>query len=95
MRILFAISILSFLALIWAAVAITRRIRASHKLQSASKPAQPDFSQYLFAAAEDTSNSLPTTPEHTSSHDLSSNKSRPANQSHANSYDKIISTERG
>ncbi|HUZ96938.1 MAG TPA: hypothetical protein VMU57_18695 [Edaphobacter sp.] len=74
MRILFAISILSFLALIWAAVAITRRIRASHKLESASTPVQPEFSQYLFAAAEDAHSSLPHAPTHSSSQDLSATK---------------------
>jgi hypothetical protein len=97
MRILFAISILSFLALIWAAVAITRRIRASHRVESASTPTQPEFSQYLFAAAEDAHHSQPHTqpyaPAHSSSQNLSASK--PANQSHANSYDKITSTERG
>ncbi|MDW5266043.1 MULTISPECIES: hypothetical protein [Acidobacteriaceae] len=93
MRILFAISILSFLALIWAAVAITRRIRASHKLHSAPKPAQPEFSQYLFAAAEDANNPLPHAPVHSPSQNLSASK--PANQSYPNSYDKITSTERG
>jgi len=62
MRILFAISILSFLALIWAAVAITRRIRASHNLNSASMSAQQEFSQYLFAAAEDSHSSPPQRP---------------------------------
>lgn len=96
MRILFTISILSFFALIWAAVAITRRIRASHKVNSALKPTQPEFSQYLFAAAEeakDPNNSLPHAPAHSPSQDLSA--SRPANQSHSNSYNKITSTERG
>lgn len=62
MRILFAISILSFLALIWAAIAITRRIRASHKRNSAAASAQPEFSQYLFAAAEDSHSSPPQRP---------------------------------
>ena len=93
MRTLFAISILSFLALIWASVAITRRIRASHKLNSAPKPTPPEFSQYLFAAAEDANNSLPPAPAHSSSQNLSASK--PANQSYPNSYDKITSTERG
>ena len=95
MRILFAISILSFLALIWAAVAITRRIRASHKLNSASKPEQPEFSQYLFAAAEDAHSSLLDAPAHSSTQDLSTSKNRPANQRPINSYDQVTSTERG
>lgn len=93
MRILFAISILCFLALIWAAVAITRRVRATHKLNSSTKP---EFSQYLFDAAEDGKSSpLHSTAAHGSPQDLSTSKNRPANQGHANSYDKITSTERG
>lgn len=81
MRILFAISILCFIALIWAAVAITRRVRASHKLNSSSKP---EFSHYLFDAAEDHKNSL--------SHNSTAHAS---SQDHPHSYDKITSTERG
>jgi len=93
MRILFAISILCFLALIWAAVAITRRVRATHKLNNSTKP---EFSQYLFDAAEDGKNSLPHSPAvHEPRQDLSASKGTPANQDHANSYDKITSTERG
>jgi hypothetical protein len=95
MRILFAISIISFLALIWAAVAITRRIRASHKLNIASKPAQPEFSQYLFAAAEDAPSSLPHAPAQSSSQDLSASKAMPTNPGQIHSYDKVTSTERG
>jgi hypothetical protein len=94
MRILFAISILSFLALIWAAVAMTRRIRASHKLNSATKPAQPEFSQYLFNAAENAGSSLPYVPKtHTSPQELPASKH--ASQSLTASYDKFTSTERG
>lgn len=94
MRILFAISIVSFLALIWAAVAITRRIRASHKLNNASGEAQPEFSQYLFAAAEDGNHSLPHEAAHLPSQDLAANKS-PVNHGPVNSYGKVTSTERG
>jgi hypothetical protein len=94
MRILFAISILSFLALIWAAVAMTRRIRASHKLNNASKPVQPEFSQYLFNAAENADSSLLHVPKaHTSSQELPAGKL--ASQSLTASYDKVTSTERG
>ncbi|GGG85505.1 hypothetical protein [Edaphobacter dinghuensis] len=81
MRILFAISILCFIALIWAAVAITRRIRASHKFNNSSKP---EFSQYLFDAAEERKSSLP----HSSTAHVSS-------QDRTHSYDKLTSTERG
>lgn len=87
MRILFAISILSFLVLVWAAVAITRRIRASHKGESSSTPPQPEFSQYLFSAAKEVDVALPQ--------DHSANSVRPANQNHDESYNKTISAERG
>lgn len=87
MRILFAISILSFLVLLWAAVAITRRIRASHKLKASSTSTQPEFSQYLSAAAEGTNQ--------TQSQANPARKNWPANQDQINSYDKATSTERG
>ncbi|MEO6815536.1 MAG: hypothetical protein ABI177_02445 [Edaphobacter sp.] len=73
---------------------MTRRIRASHKLNSESKPAQPEFSQYLFNAAENAGSSLPYVPQaHTSSQELPANKI--ASQSFTASYDKFTSTERG
>jgi hypothetical protein len=87
MRILFAISIVSFLALLWAAVAITRRIRASHKREGSSAPPQPEFSQYLFSAAKDA--------DGPPSQDQAASRVGPANQSHADSYNKTISAERG
>jgi hypothetical protein len=87
MRILFAISILSFLVLVWAAVAITRRIRASHKRESSSAPPQPEFIEYLFSAAKDA--------DSPSSQDHSASKGGADNQSHADSYNKTISAERG
>jgi hypothetical protein len=93
MRILFAISILSFVALIWAAVAITRRIRASHKLSSALEPEPPEFSHYLAAATKDSNSSLPSRPA--SPQDPSAGKNKPVSQSFTASYDKITSTERG
>lgn len=79
MKILFAISILSFLVLLWAAIAITRRIRASHRLERSSASTQPEFSQYLFAATEG-ANAGPHSPAH---------------PGHTSSYDKATSTERG
>jgi hypothetical protein len=87
MRILFAISILSFFVLLWAVVAITRRIRAGHRRESSSATPQPDFSQYLFSAAKDVDS--PSSQDHVAS------RVGPANQSHADSYNKTISTERG
>jgi hypothetical protein len=87
MRILFAISIVSFLALLWAVVAITRRIRASHKRESSTTPSQQEFSQYLFSAAKDA--------DSPSSQDHAAGRGGSANQSHADSYNKTISAERG
>jgi len=79
MKILFAISILSFLVLLWAAIAITRRIRASHRLERSSASSQPEFSQFLFAATEGanagTHSPVPSGP--------------------TSPYDKATSTERG
>jgi hypothetical protein len=95
MQILFAISILSFLVLLWAAVAITRRIRASHRLERSSTVSQPEFNQYFFAAAEGVNNPLSHTAAHPSPQDLSANGSWLANQSHTNSYDKATSPNHG
>jgi len=52
MQILFAISILCFVVLLGATVAITRRIRASNRREDSSMQTRPEFSQYLFAAGE-------------------------------------------
>jgi hypothetical protein len=49
MYILFAISMLCLFALVLAAVAIARHVRAGR----GSASPQPDFSQHLFAAAAD------------------------------------------
>lgn len=57
MQILFVISILSFLVLLWATVATTQHIRANHRLKFFVTQLQPDFDQYLFAAAQNASTS--------------------------------------
>lgn len=95
MKILFAISLLSFLVLLWAAVAITRRIRATHRLERSSTPAQPEFSQYLFAATEGANNPLSDSATHPLHQDLSASRSWPANLSHTNSYDTATSPKHG
>jgi hypothetical protein len=79
MKILFAISILSFLVLLWAAIAITRRIRASHRAERSGASTQPEFSQYLFAATE--------------SNDAAAHSA--AHSGLTGPYDKATSTERG
>jgi hypothetical protein len=55
MQILFAISILCFLVLLGATVAITRRIRANQRLRESSTQTRPDFSHYLFGAIQSSS----------------------------------------
>jgi len=62
MQILFAISILSFLVLLGAIVAMTRRIRANHRLEESSTQMRPDFSQYLFGAVQSSGESLNMPP---------------------------------
>jgi len=97
MQILFAISILSFLVLLWAAVAITRRIRATHKRENSSTQSQPDFSQYLFAAAEGANTSSSHLVHHQPSKDAEDTKSwniSPTPQTSADSHDKATSPKR-
>jgi hypothetical protein len=55
MQILFAISILCFLILLWATVAITQRVRAKNGLEKDSTQPQQNFSQYLFEATQNIS----------------------------------------
>ena len=57
MQILFLISIVSFFVLLWASVAVVRRIRAGHRIESLPALPQTTFSEYLFSAAQDTGGS--------------------------------------
>jgi hypothetical protein len=52
MQILFAISVLCFVALAWACFAVVRHIRANHTSGETSETLHPDFSQHLVAAVE-------------------------------------------
>ena len=52
MQILFAISIICFIALVWAGVAIARHIAAGRKGGRTPAQAQGDFARHLFAATE-------------------------------------------
>jgi hypothetical protein len=66
MQILFAISILCFVILLWATVAVTQRIRAKNRLERDLTQPPADFSQYLFEATQnipigESSNVTPTT----------------------------------
>jgi hypothetical protein len=53
MQTLFIISVLCFLVLIGAGIAIARRIYLGPKRGHATSPSQHEFAQHLFAAAED------------------------------------------
>jgi hypothetical protein len=59
MQILFAISVLCFVALVWACFAIVRHIRANHTSRQTSETLHPDFSQHLVAAVESGDASAP------------------------------------
>ena len=52
MQILFAISIVCFLALLWAGIAIARHIYKGHQDGQTSTQSQGDFAHHLFAATE-------------------------------------------
>jgi hypothetical protein len=81
MQILFAISVLCFAGILWAAIALARRIKAS-QLRDLSDlsivPSQPDFKQHLFASSETvtTFNPIRTRPTsiHQSVSDITANK---------------------
>lgn len=61
MQILFAISIVCFIALVWAGVAIARHIAAGHKGDRTPMQSQGDFAHHLFAAAENRETRRPRT----------------------------------
>ena len=52
MQILLAISIICFIALVWAGVAVARHIAAGHKGGRAVKELHGDFAHHLFSATE-------------------------------------------
>jgi hypothetical protein len=53
MQILFIISILCFLVLVWAGIAIARHIHLGHKRGATSTSSQTSFAQHLITAVED------------------------------------------
>lgn len=75
MQILFAISMVSFLVLALAGVAIVRHVRASHRRSKATslQPQQP-FSQHLFSAAQARDLGLPQAVRHQSVKEIAANK---------------------
>jgi hypothetical protein len=52
MQILFAISIVCFIALVWAGIAMARHIAAGHKGGRTPMQSHGDFAHHLFAATE-------------------------------------------
>jgi hypothetical protein len=74
MQILFAISILSFLVLVAAGVAITRHVRQSHRRARMSAQAPSEFSEHLFRAAADRDAGLPSMVRHQSVKEIAAHK---------------------
>src|SRR5580698_916577 len=50
MQILFAISAVCFLALVWAGISVTRHIRKGHQLDAAASSSHDSFAQHLQAS---------------------------------------------
>jgi hypothetical protein len=73
MQILFAISVLCFLGILWAAIALARHIRSS-RLRDDPGVSQPDFKHHLFSASETPSAIIRPNPIHQSVHDITANK---------------------
>jgi hypothetical protein len=88
MRILFMISAASLFVLLWASVAVVRRIH-SHRIESPSSPPRPGFSEYLFSAVEEAKTSQATFRQHQA---FSNPASR---QSHPSLDDEATSPKRG
>lgn len=76
MQILFAISVLCFLGILWAAIALARHIRSS-RLRDDPDVSQPDFKHHLFSASEGLSTHDAMSrrnPIHQSVRDITANK---------------------
>ena len=73
MQILLAISILCFIALLWAGFASARHIRLGHKRTGVGASSQRDFANHLYAAAEETR--VPRAVRHQSVRDVAAMKS--------------------
>lgn len=73
MQILFAISVLCFLGILWAAIALARHIRSS-RLRDAPDVSQPDFKHHLFSASESPGTITRPNPIHQSVQDITANK---------------------
>ena len=82
MQILFAISVLSFVAVLWAAIAFARhiKVKASRIEDTSVAPQQPTFKQHLLSIREPvfqpeaTPPRVRQTPLNQSVHDITANK---------------------
>jgi len=75
MNTLLAISALCFFALLLAVIAIARQVRSSHRLNRISTHPRHDFSQHLFAAANDQNSRTPGNLRHQTVKDVMAKKS--------------------
>ena len=73
MQILFAISILCFIALLWAGFAIARHIHLGHKRPRVDGSSRRDFAHHLYTAASETR--VPRAVRHQSVQDVTARKS--------------------
>jgi hypothetical protein len=73
MQILFTISILCFIALLWVGFAIVRHIRLDRKRAQVVASSHRDFAHHLYAAANETL--VPRTVRHQSVRDVAARKS--------------------
>jgi hypothetical protein len=82
MYLLFAISILCFLALIIAVASVARHVRSNRK----SAHGQTDFAHHLFSAANDLNSRQPRTLEPQALHDVIATKSWNHSPAQANAH---------
>ena len=75
MQILFAISIVSFFALVWAGIAVTRHIRTSQRRNRTSSETHQDFAEHLFAAVANETERVPRAVPPQTMKEIAANKS--------------------
>lgn len=73
MQTLFAISVVCFLALVWAGIAVARHIRNGHKLNASD--VQSGFAQHLFQASAETTLTEPRSVRLQNIRDITAKKS--------------------
>ncbi|WP_263365539.1 hypothetical protein [Edaphobacter bradus] len=75
MQVLFAISIVCFVVLVWAAVAIVDHVRMSHRRSRTASQPHRDFSHHLIAAAQQRDIHLPPAVRLQSVQEIAAHKS--------------------